>query len=75
MISIWPLDRISREYGRYENFVGFGDYLINSHVYGFLKDQQGVFKNYDLAKSTPEKIAETFEEAVSLINLNSDLLY
>jgi hypothetical protein len=75
MISIWPLDRILKEYGRYDNFVGFSDYLINSHVYGFLKGQQGIFKNYDLAESVPEKIAETFEEAITLININSDLLY
>lgn len=76
MISIWPLGRILDEYGRYKGFVGFSDYLINSHVFGFVKDQEGIFKNYDLAESDlPEKIAESFQEGINLINLNSDLLY
>ncbi|WP_114779438.1 SMI1/KNR4 family protein [Botryobacter ruber] len=76
MICLWSLNRIEQEYGRYPNFIGFGDYLINSHVYGFSKGEKGIFKNYDLADpGIPEKIAETFEEAVELINKNSDLLY
>ena len=76
MISLWPLSRIHDEYGRYPDFVGFSDFLINSHVFGFLKDQKGVFKNYDLADTgLPQKIAESFQEAIELINVNSDLLY
>ena len=76
MIEIWSLERIENGFGRYPDFIGFSDYLINSHVYGFLKNQQGVFKNYDSADSgIPEKIADTFEEAIDLINSNSNLLY
>jgi len=76
MIGIWELNRIEEEYGRYQNFVGFGDFLINSHVYGFCKEQSGIFKHYDFAEErVPEKIAETFEEAIIHINENSDLLY
>ena len=75
MISVWPLDRIVEEIGRYPNFIGFSDYLINSHVYGFIKGEDGVFKNYDLAEGIPIKIAETFEEAIDLIKNNSDVLY
>ena len=76
MISIWSLKRIENEFGRYPNFIGFSDFFTCSHVYGFLKDQQGIFKNYDLTDpGVPEKIAETFEEAINLINTNSDLLY
>ncbi|MDB5202729.1 MAG: hypothetical protein JWQ27_2138 [Ferruginibacter sp.] len=75
MISIWPLKRMEEELGRYQNFIGFSDYLINSHVYGFLTNRPGIFKNYDLAGTVPVKIAETFEEALMLIKNNSDLLY
>jgi hypothetical protein len=76
LICFWSLTRIEEEFGRYPNFVGFGDFLICSHVYGFLKDQQGIFKAYDLKDpGTPEKIAETFEESIDLINKNSNLLY
>lgn len=76
MIGVWSLERIEDEFGRYPDFIGFSDFIINSHVYGFLKNQQGIFKNYDLADTgVPEKIADTFEEAIDLINTNSDLLY
>jgi hypothetical protein len=76
MIGVWPLERIEDEFGRYPDFIGFSDFFVNSHVYGFLKNQQGIYKNYDLADTgVPEKIADTFEEAIDLININSDLLY
>lgn len=75
MISIWSLERIANEYEPQKNFVGFGDYLIHSHVYGFLKNQPGIFKCFDLTTPVIEKIADTFEEAIALINNNDDLLY
>lgn len=73
MISIWPLQRIEEEYAinRDKNFVGFCDYLINSHSIGFLKNSPGIFKEYD--EFNP--IAATFEEGVELINGDSDLIY
>ena len=75
MIGIWSLERIEDEFGRYPDFIGFSDFLINSCVYGFLKNQQGIFKNYDLADpGDPQKIADTFEQAINLINTNSNLL-
>jgi hypothetical protein len=76
MISFWPLNMIVENFGRYPDFIGFSDFLINSHVYGFTKQQEGVFKHYDIANpGIPEKIAVTFEEAIDLININSDILY
>ena len=51
MIEIWSLERIENGFGRYPDFIGFSDYLINSHVYGFLKNQQGL----DLLKKVVEK--------------------
>jgi hypothetical protein len=73
MISIWPLDRIKEEYtqNKDKNFVGFCDYLINSHHIGFLKNSPGIFKEYD--EFNP--IASTFEEAIELINSGSDLIF
>jgi len=46
MISRWPIDRIIQEYkgNNDKNFVGFCDYLINSHEIGFYKIRNGIFK-------------------------------
>jgi hypothetical protein len=74
MISIWPLSQIFQEQ-RFPNFVGFSDYLINSHVYGFIRGTSGIYKYYDLAECIPVKIADTFEEAINLINTDDALLY
>jgi hypothetical protein len=86
MFSLWPLQRIIDEYleglaknnnastyqqGQAENFVGFCDYLINSHQIGFLKDRTGVYKSYD--EFNP--IAESFCEALLLINKDADSIY
>jgi hypothetical protein len=73
MFAIWSLERILEEYhdSRDKNFVGFADWLINSHQIGFVKGQEGIFKYYD----SPEKIAETFEAGLMLINQDSKLLY
>ncbi|MBA0885494.1 SMI1/KNR4 family protein [Flavobacterium undicola] len=74
MFSIWPLARIIEEYNNEsdKNFIVFADYLINSHQYGFKKDQNGVFKSYG---EQPEFIAETFSEIIFLINSDADILY
>jgi hypothetical protein len=73
MISVWPLKRIEEEYAinRDKNFVGFSDYLINSHSIGFRKTSAGIFKDYD--EFNP--IASTFEQGLELINSDSDLIY
>jgi hypothetical protein len=73
MFSLWSLERILKEYreDNDDNYLGFCDYLINSHSIGFIKREQGIYKSY----SQIEPIARTFREAIELININSDLLY
>lgn len=73
MISLWPIDRIIQEYkgNNDKNFVGFCDYLINSHEIGFYKTRNGIFKSYD--EFNP--IAMHFQEALGLINSDSTLIY
>ena len=73
MYSIWPIDRIITEYkeNNIENFVGFCDYLLNCHQIGFRKDRLGIYKSYD--EFNP--IAQSFEEALLLINSDSNLIY
>ncbi len=78
MFSIWTLEKIVEEYnyGRNNNFVAFSDFLINSHWIGFAKDKSGVFKWYDLQEyPIMEKIADKFEDAIQMINSNSDNIY
>jgi hypothetical protein len=58
MIGIWQLSRIENEFGRQSNFIAFSDYLINSCAYGFLKNESGIFKAWDLASPLrPKKLA------------------
>ena len=73
MISIWPMERIREEYNASsdKNFVGFCDFLINSHAIGFCKDRNGIFKCYDAFNP----ISETFVQAIDLINTSSELIY
>lgn len=73
MFSLWSLDRILKEYqkDRDTNYIGFCDFLINSHSIGFLKTDNGIFKSYDQT----QPIGNTFKEAIGLINSNSDLIY
>ena len=74
MFSIWPLARIVEEYNRESDktFIIFADYLINAHHLGFVKGQNGVFKN---SGTTPELIADTFSDVMTLINSDADILY
>jgi hypothetical protein len=76
MISIWPLDRIRVEYleGEDRNFVGFCDFLINSHCIGFVKDQAGIFKSYG-GNHPLVFVADSFSIAIELINRDSELIY
>ncbi len=73
MFSLWSLDRVLKEYqeSNVENYIGFSDYLINSHQLGFLKEDNRIYKNYDF--SNP--IADNFKEVIALINSNSVLIY
>ena len=73
MFSLWSLDRILTEYheGNTPDFIGFCDFLVNSHCIGFWKAKKGIFKSYDNA----QPIASSFAEAIGLINANSELIY
>lgn len=75
MFSIWPLERILEEYRSSDDkdFIGFSDFLINSHNIGFLKTQRGVFKKYGTSEYIP--VSDSFIESIKLINSNFDLIY
>ncbi|OCA78865.1 hypothetical protein BBH99_07165 [Chryseobacterium contaminans] len=74
MFSIWPLARTLEEYHHEsdKNFIVFADYLINAIQFGFVKGKDGVFKN---SGESHELIANTFSEAILLINSDADILY
>ena len=73
VFSLWSLERILKEYHEEKdtNYIGFCDFLINSHSIGFLKSGIGIYKSYEQT----QPIATTFEDAIFLINSNSDLIY
>jgi hypothetical protein len=73
MFSLWSLERILIEYrnDNDNNYIGFCDYLINSHSIGFFKSEPGVYKSYNQMKP----IAKTFRETIELMNINPRLLY
>lgn len=75
MFSVWPLERILKEYNGSDDsdFIGFSDFLINSHNIGFLKTQGGVFKKYGINEYT--YVSDSFIESVKLINSDADLIY
>jgi hypothetical protein len=73
MFSLWPVYRIIEEYNfsRDKNFIGFSDYLINSHQIGFTKDRKGIYKYYN----KPDLIADRFDQGIHLINIDSEMIY
>jgi hypothetical protein len=73
MFSLWSLETLWEEYSGSEDteFIGFCDYLINSHQIGFIKGKPGIYKDY----SRIEKVADSFREFIELLNTGSDLLY
>lgn len=73
MFSIWSIERIIEEYNFSEdkNFIGFSDYLINSHQIGFLRDKKGIYKYYENSGF----ISNTFAQSIHLINIDSELIY
>jgi hypothetical protein len=78
MFCFWPLHRVMEEYdyNRHPDFIGFCDFLISSLWIGFVRNQPGIFKRYNLqGLSNPEKIADSFEEAVEMINANAGMIY
>jgi len=75
MFSFWSLSRIVEEFQEWTTgeFIGFCDFLIMSHCIGFVKNQQGFFKNY--GKLENERIAETYKDVVEMINSNNRDIY
>jgi hypothetical protein len=73
MFSLWPLEKIFEEYHANGdiNYIGFCDYLINSHTIGYDKTDGRIFKDYN----TTQPIAETFRHFIQLLNSDDDLLY
>jgi hypothetical protein len=73
MFSLWSLETLWEEYSgsKETEFIGFCDFMINSHQIGFIKDQPGIYKSYDYT----EKVADSFKEFIELLNAGSDLLY
>ena len=51
-VSIWTFDRILEEYGNAKNedydFIPIADYLINSHWYGYIREENGIYADYDI---------------------------
>jgi hypothetical protein len=70
MIFLWPMEQIREEYKMNgdPNFVGFCDFLINSHAVGFHKARPEIYKSYDEFNA----IAHTFIQVINMINRNSD---
>ncbi|TDW51492.1 SMI1/KNR4 family protein SUKH-1 [Flavobacterium sp. 270] len=72
MFSLWPIERITKEYLIAENkdYVPFCDYLISCYTFGYVKSGEGIIMDI-----TSDKICNTFEEFIQLLNSNSDILY
>jgi SMI1 / KNR4 family (SUKH-1) len=66
MFCIWPIEKIRKDYLVFhdKNFIGFCDYLMDSHWIGLHKISQGVFNDFDLEKP----ITGTFKEFIKFIN-------
>ena len=75
MFTFWPLEMIVDEFkgSTNNNFIGFCDFLLAIHYIGFNRNRPGIFKSYRIEDG--EQIADTFEEIVSLINSNSEIIY
>jgi cell wall assembly regulator SMI1 len=66
LFCIWPIEKIATDYVAFhdKNFIGFCDYLMDSHWIGFHKTSEGVFNDFDLEKP----ITGTFKEFIKFIN-------
>lgn len=78
MFTIYPLERIEKEYfdSKNEVFIPFCDFLINFHQIGFSKVAKGIFIKYQNSLADiNDKVAETFEQSLVEIIKNSDKIY
>jgi hypothetical protein len=73
MFSLWPVEKVWSEFhGNGDtHYIGFCDFLINSHTIGYNKSDGLIYKDYNLA----EPIANNFREFIQLLNSNDDRLY
>ena len=73
LFGIWPIERIIEEFDSTEqrDFIAFGDYMINSHSFGYSRSNPGIFKSYDLTQS----VANSFEQTLRLMLIDSSNLY
>jgi hypothetical protein len=76
MFSFWSLDIIIEEFAKNhdKNLIGFCDFLIMSHVIGFKRNAAGIFNDYSFLPGEGF-IAETFKEAISMINSGAREIY
>jgi len=75
MFTIRPLQLILDDYSNENNeFIGFADFLLNSHEIGFLKGKDGVFKNYGKYGDIV-MIAQKVKEVIELINADDRIIY
>jgi|GEM_PF-6718188 len=47
LLSLWSIEKIQAEYDPSDEFIGFCDYLINSHQIGYIKSQHGIYLDYN----------------------------
>jgi hypothetical protein len=75
MFCFWHLDLIIEEFENSsdKNFIGFCDFLLSSYMIGFVKNQAGIFKSYDYLENN--RIADTYQEVVGMINSSADTIY
>lgn len=73
--SIWTFERMIEIYEKEKkedfDFIPICDYLINSHWFGYIRDREGIFKDYDRKVA----IANNFEEFLKLLLSDSEKLY
>ena len=75
-LSLWSLNRIVDDYDKDKEFIIFSDHSLSVCQYGFHRSKAGIFKTYTHHQQGPtEHIAESFRQAVELINRDSELLF
>jgi hypothetical protein len=71
MISFWSIERMKKEYDEDSSMpIRFADYLISSHAYGFIPNDENVYTDY-----SPEPVASSFVEFIHLYLTDRDKLF
>ena len=47
LLSLWPIEKIQAEFDPKDGFIAFSDYLVSSHWIGYIKGQDGIYKDYN----------------------------